>query len=230
MCGRITLRTLPQSYAEFMAGLKFPEVQPRYNIAPTQPILCVFNDSGQPTCIEFSWGLISPWEKEPANARRHFNARSETAAEKPSFRAAFKQRRCAILADGFYEWATVGKTKLPFHVSCADAGLMWFAGLWEPGDPDVGPGDNCTILTTSANDFMAPLHHRMPVILPQRAVSQWIDQTCKDARQLKSMLKPCSEDRLTKRQVSQYVNNARHLGPECLSDPPPPPPQQQSLF
>ncbi len=230
MCGRITLRTLPQSFAEFMVGLKFPEVQPRYNIAPTQPILCVLNENQQPACVEFSWGLIPSWEKDPAHARRHFNARSETAEEKPSFRAAFKKRRCAILADGFYEWSTTGKTKMPFHMTRADAGLLWFAGLWEPGDNSVGPGNTCTILTTSANDFMIPLHHRMPVILGQHDVPKWIDETNADTDQLKSMLKPCAEDLLTKRQVSQHVNNARHQGPECLSDPPPPPPEQQSLF
>ncbi len=230
MCGRITLRTLPQSYAEFMAGLRFPEIEPRYNIAPTQPIFCVLNENQQPACVELSWGLIPAWEKDPAKARRHFNARSETAAEKPSFRAAFKKRRCAILADGFYEWATDGKAKRPFHITPADSGLLWLAGLWEPGDKEVGHGDNCTILTTSANDFMTPLHHRMPVILTHHDVPRWIDDTRADADQLKSMLKPCAEDLLTKRPVSPYVNNARHQGPECLSDPPPPPPQQQSLF
>lgn len=230
MCGRITLRTLPQSFAEFMAGLKFPTVQPRYNIAPTQPILCVLNQHQQPTCVDLSWGLIPSWEKAPARARRHFNARSETAAEKPSFRAAFKKRRCAILADGFYEWAIEGKRKLPFHMTRADSRLLWIAGLWEPCDDNAGPGNNCAILTTSANDFMAPLHHRMPVILQEDDVPMWTDETFTDTDQLQSLLKPCAEDYLTMRQVSQYVNNARHLGPECLADPPPPPPQQQSLF
>lgn len=230
MCGRITLRSLPQSFAEFMAGLKFPSIEPRYNIAPTQPILCVLNKDTKPTCTDLSWGLIPSWEKDPARARRHFNARSETAAEKPSFRAAFKKRRCAILADGFYEWTTRGKTKLPFHMARADRGLLWFAGLWEPGDSSDGPGDNCTILTTSANDFMSPLHHRMPVILHERDVAMWIDETFADMARLQSLLKPCGEEFLTMRQVSPHVNNARHQGPQCLSDPPAPPPQQQSLF
>ena len=230
MCGRITLRTLPQSFAELMVGLKFPSVKPRYNIAPTQPILCVLKQDEQPTCVELSWGLIPSWEKDPAQARRHFNARSETAAEKPSFRAAFKKRRCVILADGFYEWSARGKTKLPFHMARADHGLLWFAGLWEPGDKYEGPGDNCTILTTSANDFIAPLHHRMPVILGERDVRMWTDENFNDTEQLQALLKPCAENLLTKRQVSQHVNNATHQGKECLADPPPPPPQQQSLF
>ena len=140
MCGRITLRTLPQSFAEFMAGLKFPKIEPRYNIAPTQPILCVLTQNQQPTCADLSWGLIPSWEKNPAQARRHFNARSETAAENPSFRAAFKQRRCVILADGFYEWNARGKTKLPFHMTRADQGLLWIAALWEQSDNNAGSG------------------------------------------------------------------------------------------
>ena len=230
MCGRITLRALPQSFAQFMAGLKFPAIEPRYNIAPTQPILCLHNENQQPKCVAFSWGLIPSWEKASTNARRHFNARSETAAEKPSFRAAFKKRRCVILADGFYEWAIQGKTKLPFHMTRADAGLLWFAGLWEPGDKDNGQGNSCTILTTSANDFMAPLHHRMPVILQQSDVPNWIDETSQDIHRLQALLRPCGEDVLIKRQVSQHVNDARHQGAECLSGPPAPPPRQQSLF
>jgi len=216
-----------------MAGLKFPRIQPRYNIAPTQPILCALYKNGQPTYADLSWGLIPAWEKDPATARRHFNARGETAAEKPSFRSAFKKRRCVILADGFYEWASRGKTKIPFHITRADQGLMWLAGLWEPGDKNVGPGNNCTILTTSANAFMEPLHHRMPVILQQSDVSSWIEETSTDVgprQSLQSLLQPCAEDLLTMRQVSQYVNNARHQGPECLADPPAPPPQQQALF
>ena len=227
MCGRFTLRTLPQSYSEFMSGLKFPTIEPRYNIAPTQPIWCVVNQNQTAIATKLSWGLIPSWEKDPAKARRHFNARSETAAEKPSFRSAFKSRRCVILADGFYEWESQGKSKQPFHVTREDDGLLWLAGLWEIGNNDAGPGDNCTILTTAANEFMTPLHHRMPVILKSHDISMWIDEDFADTDQLQSLLKPCDESMLTMRPVSRYINKASNQGPECLDDPPP---QQQSLF
>lgn len=227
MCGRFTLRTLPQSYAEFMAGLKFPTIEPRFNIAPTQLIWCVLSHATQPVCQEISWGLIPSWEKAPNKARRHFNARSETAAEKPSFRSAFKKRRCIVLADGFYEWASSGKSKLPFHITPGDGQLLWMAGLWEPGDDAAGPGNTCTILTTSANDFMSPLHHRMPAILNTDDVPMWIDEDFDDTQQLQALLKPADEDLLNMRQVSQYVNKASHQGPACLDGPPA---QQQSLF
>ena len=227
MCGRFTLRTIPKSYSDFLAGLKFPAIKPRYNIAPTQLIWCVANKNRQSIATEFSWGLIPSWEKEPAKARRHFNARSETAAEKPSFRSAFKKRRCVILADGFYEWETQGKSKQPFHVTREDKEPLWLAGLWEPDNSDEGPGDNCTILTTTANDFMSKLHHRMPVILKSDDIPMWIDEEFADSDQLQSLLKPCDESLLTMRAVSRFVNKASNQGPECLDDPPP---QQQSLF
>ena len=227
MCGRFTLRTIPQSYSEFLAGLKFPTIKPRYNIAPTQHILCVINRNQHAVTTELSWGLIPSWEKDPAKARRHFNARSETAADKPSFRSAFIKRRCVILADGFYEWETQGKSKQPFHITREDEGLISMAGLWEPGSSYNGLGDNCTILTTAANDFMTPLHHRMPVILKSDDIPMWIDEEFADSDQLQSLLKPCDESLLTMRAVSRYVNKASNQGPECLDDPPP---QQQSLF
>ena len=227
MCGRLTLRTVPQSYSEFLAGLKFPTIEPQYNIAPTQPIWCVVNKNQQPIATKFTWGLIPSWEKDPAKARRHFNARSETAAEKPSFRSAFKKRRCVILADGFYEWETQGTSKQPFHITREDDGLLWIAGLWEQGSNHDGTVNNCTILTTAANDFMSPVHHRMPVILKSQDIPMWIDEDFAGADQLQSLLKPCDESLLTMRPVSRYVNKASNQGPECLDDPPP---RQQSLF
>ena len=227
MCGRFSLRTIPQSYSEFLAGLKFPTIKPRYNIAPTQLIWCVVNQNQDAIATELSWGLIPSWEKDTAKARRHFNARSETAAEKPSFRSAFKNRRCVILADGFYEWKTQGKSKQPFHITREDDGPLWMAGLWESDGSDNGPGDNCTILTTAANEFMASLHHRMPVILRSDDIPMWIDEGFADSDQLQSLLKPCDNSLLSMRAVSRYVNKASNQGPECLDGPPP---QQQSLF
>lgn len=246
MCGRLTLKTIPQSSADFLTGLTFPTIEPRYNIAPTQPVVCVLGvvggDASQranasqeaidwevntPSVRTLSWGLIPAWEKHPPQARRYFNARSETAAQKPAFGDAFKKRRCLIVADGFYEWKSEGKAKRPFYITHTENRTLWLAGLWEPGDADRGSGDTCTILTTQANQFMRPLHHRMPVILPEQDLATWLGKDVDDASVLQPLLVPCEEEGLEMRPVSTYVNNAKHQGPDCLS---PPRDQQRSLF
>jgi putative SOS response-associated peptidase YedK len=247
VCGRLTLTTPPQSLPEFLAGLEFPAVNPRFNIAPTQPLLCVVNSHQKVTNAKpsshlqdinfnspslllryLSWGLIPAWEKHPAQARRYFNARCETIADKPAFAAAFKQRRCLIFADGFYEWKTQGRTKLPYYFTDVQNRILLLAGLWAPGQGDQSPGNTCTIITTHANELMSPLHSRMPVILSSSDAAKWMAAPPSIAiENVSSLLRPCDENRLKTRPVSTYVNNAAHQGPACLGDPPP---QQTSLF
>jgi len=161
-----------------------PTLEPRYNIAPTQPIPAVLQQGGDRHFTHLRWGLIPPWAKDLSMGARMINARSETAAEKPSFRHALRQRRCLILADGFYEWERTPTGKQPHFFYLPDLQAseaetrqpFAFAGLWErwesPEGDWIGSG---TILTTAANSLLRPLHERMPVILQTEAYSQWLN-------------------------------------------------------
>jgi putative SOS response-associated peptidase YedK len=208
MCGRITLRTklnlLLEQFAAEAAGLD--ELPPRYNIAPTQDVPIVRLDDGRRKLSLIRWGLIPSWAKDAKMAQ--INARAETVAEKPMFRSAFKKRRCLVLSDGYYEWLREGKEKQPFLYEVDGGKPFAFAGLWETWQEQ----DSCTILTTDANALAAEVHSRMPVIL---------DADDYDTRLAGEQvpLVPFSTDRMTARPVSQYVNNARNQGPECVAAP-----------
>ena len=189
MCGRITQRfTWRELHA--LLGLVGPaaNLQPRYNAAPGQKIAAVrLGDDGRRLAM-LRWGLIPAWAQEPTIGYKMINARAETAHRKPAFRAAFRARRCLIPADGFYEWTRQGKTRQPWLFTMKEGGVFAFAGLWErwtvPAGTaltgslaDLEPGDaleTCTILTTTANETAAPIHHRMPVILPPAAFDPWL--------------------------------------------------------
>ena len=207
MCGRITLRTnLRQISEEFSAPLPGFETSPRYNVSPGQLVLAV---RGQETreIVQLKWGLIPSWSEDPKIAFKCLNARSETVATKPAFRAAYKSRRCLIPADGYYEWLKDGKEKLP-HLHEFDGGRLFaLAGLWERWH-DV---ETCTILTTSANELAAQYHDRMPVILDEPDHAAWLA-----GEQIP--LVPHSVDGMTARRVSQYVNSSRHEGKECIEE------------
>ncbi|MCA8996435.1 MAG: SOS response-associated peptidase [Planctomycetaceae bacterium] len=193
MCGRYTLETSPRQIAEFFELLREPPWEPRNNICPTQQVLGIDLDrDGHRQSRLFQWGLIPSWAKDPRLGSKMINARGETVAEKPSFRAAFKRRRCLIPADGFYEWKAVPgqKKKQPYHIHFRDATLMAFAGLWEHwSSSDGSEVESCTIITTEANSQMAFLHDRMPVILEPGDYALWLDP---DSRpdELKRLLHP----------------------------------------
>ncbi len=187
MCGRFTLRTPAETLSALFEDLRFPKLRPRYNIAPTQSILCVRQDpQGNCEPAMLRWGLVPFWSQDLKIGARMINARSETAATKPSFRAAFKSRRCLVLADGFFEWKKIGKEKQPYYITQVDDGPFCMAGLWESWkdkQSDSGlaaPVETCTILTTEANSMMAPLHDRMPVILDRDQYSFWLDSSFQD--------------------------------------------------
>ena len=194
MCGRYTLRATPQELAEFFELTRAPELEDRPNICPTQSVLGITlaDDSNKREARDFRWGLVPSWSRDPTGGAKMINARSETAAEKPAFRAAFKRRRCLIPADGFYEWRKVAgqKKKQPCYVSVHDQPLIAFAGLWERWEKEnQDPLITCTILTTSANSKISAIHDRMPVILHPETYDLWL-AAGSDTEELKALMQP----------------------------------------
>jgi putative SOS response-associated peptidase YedK len=220
MCGRFTQRSrlnlLLQQFA--IQDCDLQELSPRYNIAPTQEIAAVrANASGQRQLGLFRWGLVPSWADDPKIGYRLINARADTVATKPSFRSAFKQRRCLIPADGFYEWKKEGKEKQPYLIEVGDSQVFAFAGLWESWHGEQGPPlESCTIITTDANPLMSELHDRMPVILSPNDYQAWLDPQNLDREGLEKLLDPYPADEMQYRPVSKTVNNARNEGPECI--------------
>jgi putative SOS response-associated peptidase YedK len=169
MCGRFTLRTTPHLVAEQFDLAGVPDFSPRFNIAPTQQVLAVGLQDGTRHGSFLRWGLISPWAKDTKIGNSLINARADGLADKPSFRSAFKRGRCLVIADGFYEWRKDGKAKQPFFIRMKDNRPFAFAGLSEHWSKGEKPIDSATIITTDPNQVMAPIHDRMPVILPKAA-------------------------------------------------------------
>ena len=198
-------------------------LRPRYNIAPSQEVAVVRDGDGGRSLSMLRWGLIPGWAKDPAIAYKLINARSETVSGKPSFRSAYRRRRCLIPADGFYEWTRRGKTKQPWLIGPRDGGVFAFAGLWERWTVPEGaaltgslaelrPGDvveTCTILTTAANGVVARVHNRMPVILPPGAFDPWLEGE-------EVPLGPCPADAMTIHPVSTLVNKPANDDPRCV--------------
>ena len=218
MCGRFTLRTPPRDIAELFRLVDVPELHPRYNIAPTQPVAAVRQIGQDRELSLFQWGLIPSWAKDPRMGAQLINARAESIATKPSFRSAFRRRRCLIFADGFYEWQkTRAKTKQPFYIRLANDRLFAFAGLWEHWEgADSAAIESCTIITTDANDLLRPLHDRMPVILPEQEYGRWLDPQLDDPVKLQALLKPYPAEQMTAYPVSTFVNSPRSESPRCI--------------
>ncbi|MFQ3673311.1 MAG: SOS response-associated peptidase [Aggregatilineales bacterium] len=228
MCGRYTLAAAPEAIQQAFDLESVPSgLTPRYNIAPTQPIPVITNQS--PRALTFvTWGLIPSWAKDASMAAQLINARAETLAEKPSFRSAYKYRRCLVPADGFYEWMKDGKVKRPQYIYRRDHALFAFAGLWERwNSPDGSEVLSATIITTEPNATIAPLHHRMAVILDPSDYKIWLDPDA-DPAVLQALLRPAPDDLLALHEVSSAVNNARHDSPDMIE--PLKPISQQRLF
>jgi putative SOS response-associated peptidase YedK len=224
MCGRYRLSTHPHAlYEQFALELVNPderEVPPRYNIAPTQPVLAVrLRPDGRRELVHLHWGLIPHWAKEPSIGNRMINARSETVGEKPSFRNALRRRRCLIPADGFYEWQKQGRgPKLPFDVSRRDGAPFAFAGLWEHWQgPNGEEIESCAILTTAANDLMRPIHDRMPVIIFPEDYDAWLALDEQKPEALAPLLATRDWPEMQARPIATIVNNVRNEGPQCLT-------------
>ena len=215
MCGRLFQITPPAETAKaFGTANPPPNVPPRYNGAPTQDLLVVrFNpETGERSLDPLRWGLIPSWAKDRKIGVSAINARSETLAGKPLFRDAFKKRRCVVPADGFYEWKAGAGGKQPYAVARADGRPMPFAGLWERWrDPQSGEiVRSFTIVTTRANERLAELHERMPVILDEAAIAKWLGEAPTGADDLTSLLRPCPAERLRLWPVDPRVNNVRN--------------------
>ena len=215
MCGRFAFYSPAEATtALFGAASGAIEVAERYNIAPTQSVAAIREDAaGARELAMFRWGLVPSWAKDPAIGNRMINARAETVAEKPSYRSAYKHRRCAILANGFYEWRKEGNGKTPWFITTKDDSPFAFAGLWEAwSDKETGESlQTTTIITADANDFMSSLHHRMPVILQPDAADRWFsgdNELIHNVADITPELKAWPVDR--------RVNNARNEGADLI--------------
>ncbi len=221
MCGRFTLTISPEELAAAFPWLSLPPgasaAPGRYNIAPGQPVAVVANDDDR-RLDYFLWGLVPFWSKDP---RRGFiNARAESLAEKPSFKAAYRYRRCLIFADGFYEWRRLPgkKTKQPYYIHLKDSRPFAFAGLWERWQsPDGSELLTCAIITTQANELLRPIHNRMPVILPENAYAQWLAPGEGDPARLQPLLRPYPPDQIEAYPVATLVNSPTNDAPECIA-------------
>lgn len=238
MCGRFTLRTpMSKLIQQFELDEGF-DVRPRYNVAPTQNVAAVRKLPGEGArhLVLLRWGLIPSWAKDPNVGSKMINARADGIAEKPSFRTAFKRRRCLVLADGYYEWQVIDDEgakssrpkKQPFYITMADERPFAFAGLWEYWEGSAeskvpGPLETCTIITTDANAQTSSIHHRMPVILPPEAYDEWLDPAVQDKAKLEPLLVPLTQVEMKIRPVSTLVNNVRNDVPACVET-------QQELF
>ena len=212
MCGRYAM-TLPPEAARRLFGYgETPNFPPRYNIAPTQPIAVVIADlDGSRHFRLVRWGLIPGWSKDATTQSLLFNARSETAADKPSFRAAMRHRRCLVPADGFFEWKRQGEARFPYYIRRRDGGPMAFAGIWETWlGTDGSEIDTGAILTTAANGLMARLHDRMPVILPPESWADWLDCANHRPEDVRELTRPAPDDLLEAIAVSERVNAVRN--------------------
>ena len=213
MCGRFAFYSPSEATAALFGVSASMEVQPRYNIAPTQYIAAIRDGSDGRELAMLRWGLVPSWAKDPSIGNRMINARAETVAEKPSYRAAFRHRRCIVLADGFYEWRRESDAKAPYFISLASGEPFALAGLWENWN-DKSSGEalqTTTLITTAANAFMQPLHHRMPLILQPDAATEWLAGSA-------NLLEQAADQTpaLQAWPVDRRVNNARNEGEELI--------------
>ena len=215
MCGRYSLiLTIGELQNRFEFDGERLGYVPTSNIAPTQNVLTVVGGESRRGGY-MRWGLIPSWAKDKSIGSRMINARAETVAEKPSFRSALRRRRCLVLADGFYEWQRVGKSKKPMRVVMRSEEPFAFAGLWETWrDPEGTVIPSCTIITTTPNDLLRLIHNRMPVILPREIEDFWLDDSVDDPAALTSVLIPYPADAMEAYEVSSLVNSVANKGPE----------------
>jgi putative SOS response-associated peptidase YedK len=219
MCGRFTLTAPRQALKSLFPLFDLPDVPPSYNVAPTQAVLAVRvphgQDKAEPALLK--WGLVPGWADDPAIGYRLINARAETAAERPSFRSAFRRRRCLVLADGFYEWRKAGGKKQPYLFRLAGGEPFAFAGLWEHWQRDGKVIDSCALLTTDPNELVKPLHDRMPVMLSPAVFDLWLDAKVEKGPDLHALLRPYPAKAMAAYPVSLRVNSPKNNDAGCLA-------------
>ncbi|TFB13912.1 SOS response-associated peptidase [Filobacillus milosensis] len=217
MCGRFTFVADPEQVMEAYQLEEPFDFPTRYNIAPTQEVLTIVSDGTSNRAGTMKWGLVPSWSKDPSIGSKMINARLETADQKPSFKRLMGRRRCLILADSFYEWKKTDDGKQPIRISLENRDLFAFAGLWDRWTDGEEERVTCTILTKEANEFMSPMHHRMPVILPRSAEKDWLEHDVKQASDMKDFIMKLPDEKLAAYEVSQYVNNPRNDDQDCIA-------------
>ncbi|HKK14953.1 MAG TPA: SOS response-associated peptidase [Gammaproteobacteria bacterium] len=210
MCGRFTLATPAERIAEHFQLAAVPALAPRYNIAPSQPVAAVRAAEAGRELVWLRWGLVPSWARDPKIGYRMINARAESLAERPAYRTALRRRRCLVPADGFYEWQTLAGARQPWYIRLRDGEPFAIAGLWEHWQGDNGTViDSVTLVTTTANTLLAPVHGRMPVLLPADAYSAWLDPRLQDTGRLSDLLQPYPAESMSAYPVSRRVNDTR---------------------
>lgn len=219
MCGRFAQRADSKKIAKEFQVAEVPAVEARYNIAPTQEVLAVYEREDGREATFYKWGLIPSWAKDASMGARLINARAETVAEKPAFRQAFKQRRCIIPVDGFYEWQRTRGRKQPFFFRMKDERPFGFAGLWERWQAEGSEVINsCAILTTEANEVLRPVHDRMPVIIHPDDYELWLDADARKLGLVKEMLRSYPAEEMVSYPVGTSVNSPRNQGTELIEE------------
>lgn len=222
MCGRFALFS-PREEIARQFGVEPPaDWAPRYNIAPSTAVLILRRDDNGQHLGWARWGLVPSWAKSLDSGYSTINARAETVAERPAYRAAFRRRRCLLPADGYYEWQSppAGGRKRPFFIGRADGALLALAGLWERWEPPgVEPLESCTIIVGNAIPTLQAIHDRMPIVLDPAQQALWLDPELQNAEALGELLRQPPSTPLRVRPVSHYVNSARNEGPACLAEP-----------
>lgn len=218
MCGRFVRFTPVERFAVLFRAAGHPDCPASYNIAPSTKILVARNAAdGSRELALLKWGLVPAWSDEPKTAYSTINARAETVAEKPTYRAAFRHRRCLIAADGFYEWQPQPDShKQPYYIHLTHNEPFAFAGLWEHWEREGKTLDSCSIIVTAANELMQPIHDRMPVILPPECYAEWLDPALTEPERLKPLLRPYPSDRMALHAVSTVVNSPKNDGRDLL--------------
>lgn len=218
MCGRFVVNIPADELKKIFALIEATQLEPRFNVAPTQQVAVVRNDGDRNRLDLLKWGFVPGWSKDLSFGSHLINARSETVAEKPAFRHAIKYRRCIITASGFFEWSHSAGKKQPYYIQLADQTPMCLAGLWESWKaPDGSVIETFAILTTAANKLVEPIHDCMPVILHPDSITFWLNHTMNDPEQLQPLFQPFPASEMTAHKVSDLVNNPRFDAPSCIA-------------
>jgi len=218
MCGRFEIHSAIAIIAKLFGIDTFnADIKPNYNIAPTQDIAIIVREGSKKKLIACRWGFVCSWSKDMSQAYKLINARAETVAEKPSFRDAFLKQRCLVVADGFYEWQKVGATKKPMYIHLKSGKPIGFAGLYNSWtSPEGEKICTSTIITTDANEILAPIHDRMPVITPEDKFETWLGPEQQDKDILKTILKPYPAEELEIYEISPKVNSVKYSSPDII--------------